>query len=240
MKINVAIPTHWRSDIIKEKTLFLLRWLWYDITIFANPKWEEDKYKEELWNAYKIVEIGKFTTMWALRNEILSYYKEWDMVLMIDDDIWNLYNVSNHKLFQMTPTEIQNLIEQWFWMCEASWYKLRWLYPSNNPMCMSNIIKYDKFIIGCFMWIIKSNLQFDNNINCKEDYDFTIQNVLKHGWVIRFEWYCTDNKYWITEWWLQATWRTDQWDIKKIKQKRWKIIRDNPKRPNEILLNFKR
>ncbi len=116
----------------------------------------------------------------------------------------------------------------------------RWVYPSNNSMCMKDIIKYNKFIIGCFMGIIKTDLRFDSNINCKEDYDFTIQNVLRFGWTLRFEWISTDNKYAITKWWLQdfdRNWNHAK-DIKTLKQKRWAIIKDNPKRPNEILLNF--
>lgn len=240
--IKVAIPTHGRSDAILEKTLFLLSWLWYEVTLFANPKGEKEKYEQLLGPAYNIVEIDTFTTMGALRNEILSHYSEWEKVLMIDDDIWTLYKIYGKKLFQLTKDEIRDLIEQGFGMCEASWYKLRWLYPSSNSMCMKDIIKYDKFIIGCFMWIIKSDITFDEKINCKEDYDFTIQNIVKFWGVIRFEWVCTDNKYAITKWGLQSTEReSNHWkDIQRLKQKRGDLIKDNPKRPNEILLNFKK
>lgn len=237
--IKVAIPTHWRSDTILEKTLFLLSGLWYDITLFVNPKEQAQEYRERLWEAYKIVGLD-FTNMWTLRNDILWYYNDWDKILMVDDDIWTLYKLYWKKLLQMTKNEVSELVEQWFWMCESAWYSLRWVYPSSNAICMRDIITYDKFIVWCFMGIIKSDINFDRDIHCKQDYDFTIQNIVKFWWAIRFENICTDNKYEKTKWWLQGKSRNHEESIRKLKQKRWGIIKDNPKRQNEILLNFKR
>lgn len=238
MDIKVAIPTHWRSDMIEEKTLFLLRNLWFDITIFANPFWEARKYEEVLWDRYKIVEIEEFETMWKLRNDILDYYQDWDKILMIDDDVSMMYKLSWKKKLQMTDKELMELIEQWFGLCEASWYKLWWVCPTTNPLSMNEKIKYNKFIIGTFMGIIKTDLRFDPNINNKEDYDFTLQNIVKFGGTIRFDWVCTDNKYLKTKWWLQDAPRTQGRDVLRLKAKRWDKVIIREDKEWEILLNI--
>ena len=238
MDVKVAIPTHWRSDMIEEKTLFLLRNLWLDITIFANPFWEARKYEEVLWDKYKIVEIEEFTTMWKLRNDILDYYEDWDKILMIDDDVKIIYKlVAKHKALHITDKELLETIEKWFWLCEASWYKLRWIYPSNSRLCMSNTIWYNKFIVGTMMWIIKTDLRFDPKINNKEDYDFTLQNIQRFGWTIRLNDIAASNCYWKTKWWLQDAPRTQTRDILRLKAKRWDKITIRADKEWEILLN---
>lgn len=238
MEFKIAIPTHWRSDIIWQKTLSLVKNLWAEVTIFVNPAWEKELYEKELGKGYNIVEIKEFTTMWKLRNEILSYYKEWDWILMLDDDVSTMYKLQDNNKVPITDEEFIDLIEQWFWMCEASWYKLRGVNSSQNPLCMKNVIKYDKFIDWTFLWIIKSELRFDDQINNKEDYDFTIQNVKAYWGAIRFDRICTDNKYLATKWGLQNRPRTQEKDIARLEMKWGKIIKRNPKKAEEIFIRL--
>lgn len=241
--IKVAIPTHNRADLIQEKTLKLLKGLDFDITIFANPKGEGQKYTH-LW--YKVVEIEEFTTMGKLRKQILNNYEIWDKILMIDDDIWALREliVKDGKpwLKTLEPKVLKMFIENGFYYLEKYWFKLFWIYPSENPFFMDYKISDRKFIIWCFMWIIKTDINFDERINWKEDYDFTLKNIVKFGWCLRFDWINTDNKYGITKGGLQQNdkrIKNAQIDIAILKSKRGNFIKNNPKRQNEILLNIK-
>ena len=242
MNFKIAIPTHWRADIIKQKTLSLIKDLWAEITIFANPCWEKGKYYQFLWKEFNIVEIPTFTTMGKLRNDILDYYNEWDKILMLDDDVSKIYKLcfKNGKpnKEEISTNEFLELIEQWFGMCESIWYKLRGVNSSQNPLCMKNVIKYDKFIDWTFLWIIKSKLRFDDQINNKEDYDFTIQNVKAYWGAIRFDRICTDNKYLATKWGLQNSPRTQEKDIVRLDMKWGKIIKRNPKKAEEIFIRL--
>lgn len=240
MKIKVAIPSHNRVDILKNKALKLLEWMDCEITIFANPKWEAEKYRKEF-PGLRIIEIAEFKWMGKLRAEILNHYQEWDFVLMIDDDIWELKRLEWKKLVKISKEESQDFIRIAFIKCLQWWNKLWGVCPTDNAFFMSDKIFRNKFIIGCFMWIIKSDLNFDDNIFGKEDYDFTLQNILTYWWVDRHDYIATDNKYWTTKWGLQDTKRASiaQKDISILKSKYGSIIRDNPKRPNEILLNLK-
>lgn len=220
----------------------MIKDLWAEITIFANPYWEKAKYSKFLWNRFNIVGIPTFTTMWKLRNDILSYYNEGERILMLDDDISKIYKLcfKNGKAGRETIStqEFLEVIECWFGMCESAWYKLRWIYPSANPLCMKDVVSYNKLIIGTVMGIIKSKISFDENVNCKEDYDFTIQNVLTFWWTIRFDYLCHDNKYAKTKWWLQDAPRSQQKDIAILEKKWWNIIKRNPKKIDEIFIKF--
>lgn len=238
MDVKVAIPTHWRCDTIQEKTLFVLRNLWLDITIFANPFWEARKYREVLWDKYNIVEIEEFVNMPKLRNDILDYYKDWDKILMIDDDISIISKlVRKWKSLHITDKELKDLIEQWFWLCEASWYKLWWIYPNDSRLCMSNTIWYNKFIIWAFMGIIKTHLRFDEKIRFKSDYDFTLQNIAVYWWTIRFNNISTNNDYLRTKGWLQTASRSQTMSILRLKAKWWDKITIRSDKEWEILLN---
>ncbi len=240
MKIKVAIPSHNRVDILKNKALKLLEWMDCEITIFANPKGEAEKYRKEFPDL-RIIEIAEFNWMGKLRAEILNHYEEGDFILMIDDDIGELKILVWKKIESMSKKISQEFIVKAFNHLKNTWNYLWWICPTDNAFYMSEKICRNKFIIGCFMGIIKTDLNFDSEIYWKEDYDFTLQNILTYWWADRHDYIATDNKYWTTKGGLQDTKRANiaQRDIQLLKNKYWDIIRDNPKRPNEILLNLR-
>ena len=230
MKINIAIPSHNRVDMLKEKTLKLLEWLW-EITIFANPKGEADKYRKEFPDI-RIVEIEEFSWMGKLRADILSHYQEWDYILMVDDDIWELKQLTTGKckLRTLDKQAVYQFIYQAFDALQEKGKKLWGVCPTDNPFYMSDKVCNNKFIIWCFMGLIKTDLEFDPEIYWKEDYDFTMQNILCFGWVDRYDYITTDNKYWTTKGGLQDTSRANiaQRDIQVLKSKYGSMIKDNP------------
>lgn len=240
--IKIAIPTHKRIDIIESKVLKLLEWLDYETTIFPNPSEDIPEYKKLLWDRYNIVDLWEYKSIWNFRHKMLDYYKEWDRILMIDDDIGKLYTKHWDTINECDSKTKKNIIETMFDYIDVRWQKLRWVYPVNNPFFMWDRISKNKFLINCFMGIIKTELNFDKNLYSKEDYDFTLQNIVKYGWVSRLDFVTTDNKYWKTKGWLQAnpirTEKTEQ-DIVYLEQKWRDLIKRNTKRPWEILFNFR-
>ncbi len=97
------------------------------------------------------------------------------------------------------------------------------------------------FIIASCMLVKPNPLRFDTQFTTKEDYDYTLQHIQKYGGVIR----CNDlmptfghytNRGGVVEY---RTPEVEQENIRKLKAKWGKSVRDNPRRPNEILLHVK-
>lgn len=103
-------------------------------------------------------------------------------------------------------------------------------------------LKERAFVVGDFMVIAPSAPRFDETLRLKEDYDFTLQHLAKHGRVARLDW-------------VLATWRhgtnaggavevrtaaLEQESIARLRAKWGKVVVANPKRPNEVLLKFPR
>lgn len=104
-------------------------------------------------------------------------------------------------------------------------------------------ISHKKFCVGSFL-VIRSNtdLRFDPNLTLKEDYDYTLQHIFKYGKIARFNNILASFSHYSNKGGVVGyrNNRREQYNINYLKKK-WgtEIIKDNPKRPNEILLKVK-
>lgn len=98
------------------------------------------------------------------------------------------------------------------------------------------------FIVGDFIVVDMScGLFFDEKLRLKEDYDYTLQHLKQHGGVVRVncilaEFLHRTNKGGAVDF---RTAEREQEAIAYLKAKWPGLIKDNSKRPNEILLNLK-
>jgi hypothetical protein len=192
MKINICIPTFGRSEI---KTLKILSaFNKEDITIFPNNYGNDineecDKLKLK-YPEYKIVGLNT-KGIGEARNGILDYHKIGERILMFDDDVEKFYRLGlkglKKSLVEMNPEEIKTFVEDAFNKIEKFETKLWGIYPVENAFYMSQKLNPKGFIIGTVSGIIKSQLRYDPEVSFKEDYDFTIQHILKFKKVCRFE-----------------------------------------------------
>lgn len=245
--IKIAIPTHWRSKTIIEDTLKIVKQFnkdTFEIYIFPNPIEETEKYTHLGSDNIYVVWLP---TKWILqtRNQILEYFNEWDEIFFMDDDItWAFiwYNKNNKWVKQdLSINQIEQAITKWFKDIKEKGLKLFWFYPVQNAFFMSKTIKVNQFIIASAFGMIKTDLKFDENLPLKEDYDFTIQNYIKYGWAIRYNYITFKAKHYTNAWWCQTERNDNREKIScdYLKQKWWDFIKENPKRENEILLNLK-
>ena len=79
---------------------------------------------------------------------------------------------------------------------------------------------------------------FDENLQVKEDYDFTIRNIVLLGGVIRFDNYTVEAKHYTNPGGCQEFRKEEvEREATQYLLKRWpKWIKLNPKRENEVLI----
>ena len=190
----VAIPSYKRADILKNKTLKLLKEQKIPknkIDIFVANEEEANIYKNTLNKYYNNIIVGVKGCA-AIRNFITNYYKLGTKIVSIDDDIEDIqelhfYDQENKKANGSIwkKPKLQNLIFLGFMECIKNNCSLWGVYPVTNYFFMNLNITYDlKFILGNFFGYI--NKGFQVNVNTKDDYERTIQNYIEYGKVVRF------------------------------------------------------
>ena len=109
-------------------------------------------------------------------------------------------------------------------------------YNANRPLHTK------AFILGDFMLTASDcDLRFDEGLRLKEDYDFTLQHLKRWGVVARRNDVLADFAHRSNSGGAvrYRTPETEQAAIAHLKRKWGKRIRDNRKRPNEILLDLR-
>lgn len=228
-----AIPSKGRSGKVKTLDLFP------EAIVFVEPQ-EFNEYQDAYPNVQSIRQNDKGIAF--ARNVILERYCK-ENIVMLDDDISGVQKLEKGKLVTMNRKEIDVFIESAFKSIKKIGTKLWGIYPVPNAFYMDNSASPCGFIIGTMFGVIP-DLRFDENLNTKEDYDFTIQHIKKFGKVLRYnnitikaDHYnnsggCVDQR--------KKNPEIEKEVVDKLKKKWPGIVRDNPKREGEILLNFRK
>ncbi len=98
------------------------------------------------------------------------------------------------------------------------------------------------FIVGDLIRVTPCDLLFDERMTLKEDYDYTLQHVVKHGCVARVNGLLPHFLHRTNSGGAVAdrTPALEQENIAFLKDKWGAVIQDNPRRPDEILLKIPR
>lgn len=176
------------------------------------------------------------------RNAILKFFKKGDFIIMLNDDIKGFKKLnSKKKLDSMSNKEIKDFFINAFTNCQFNDCNLWGVYPVPNGFYMKNRINNKGFIIGTCMGIIVEDMIFDESMHTKEDYDYTLQNIIKHKKVLRFDnitCYAThaEKKGGGCSYAYQDGIYNNDFNI--LCNKWGSLIKINPKRENEILINI--
>jgi hypothetical protein len=120
--------------------------------------------------------------------------------------------------------------------------KLGGAAPTSNPF-YANVerpVHPSAFIVGDFIAVAPCDLRFDEDMTLKEDYDYTLQHLMKYGTVARrndvlMTFLHRKNVGGAVE---VRTPELEQANIAMLKAKWPQFIADNPRRPDEILLKL--
>jgi hypothetical protein len=190
MKINIAIPSYKREQILVTKTLAYLYntnvprdW----ITIFVADRNELRRYQKVIRGINLIVGVP---TLKGQRAFIRNYYKKDDWVFNIDDDIEGIYRAvtSNNKDLQLV-TDLKSFLMEGFTTCKKFNLSLWGVSAVINAFFMyGKMPTFDlKYICGgAYGEIIDKDKFLDVQLEDKEDFERSIRHYIKCNAVLRF------------------------------------------------------
>ena len=202
MDYVIAIPSYKRSDVLKKKTLAMLKLYKIPtnkIHIFLANKKEHDEYKKALEpkSCNKLI-VGK-PGIKNIRNFMSQYFNEGQQIVYLDDDIGKIWECRNsgdpndkkgNKLSEIKS--LDTFIKKAFKLSRKTGFKNWSVYPRDNAFFMKptehkNHVTTDlRFLMGGFHGVINCKKAEVRTIGDKEDYERTIKYFLNDGGVIRF------------------------------------------------------
>lgn len=163
--------------------------------------------------------------------------------VQISDDCTGLAWTTGNLRAQVQPITLRQAVAHMGYALAQTGYRLAGAMPTSNPFYAAPLkVQTKHFIVGDLMMIKSgSEVRFDEGMDLKEDYDFTCAHVRRYGGVARVGSLLASFDH-RTNAGGAVAYRTaerEQAAIAHLKKKWPGWIKDNPKRPNEILLKVK-
>ena len=198
---KVAIPSYKRSDVIMDKSLAVLRRggvALSDIYVFVVHD-EEEAYRTAC-PGYQII-VGLLGLI-EQRAFIQGFFSEQDTILMMDDDIEQIWRPIDSKTKEPI-TDIPGLISQMKVRMTSEGVTICGVYPCNNlKFALGNkeITTDFRYIVGAF-YLIRNLRLPDVQLDARgdpashEDKIRTIKYYQKEGKTLRYNWVQIKTKY---------------------------------------------
>lgn len=203
--------------------------------IFCVKNGEGDLYREN--GCKNVYETGKLVES---RNFALQHaYDKGVYCVQLSDDFKKARFNTNFS--EKADIHLDEAIEVLLKVAQESKYNLIGIPPTGNDFFAKSMTAINTFCIGdCF--VAKPTLiRFDEKLTLKEDYDFTLQHI-QNGGVMRYQKFIFEFSHYTNKGGA-VSYRNEAEEtinIDYLKSKWGNIIRDNPKRKNEILLRLKK
>lgn len=163
--------------------------------------------------------------------------------VQISDDCTGLAWTANNLRAGVQPITLRQAVAHMGRALAQTGYWLAGAMPTANPFYAAPFkVQTQHFIVGDLIMVkCGSDLRFDTRLRLKEDYDFTCAHIRRYGGVARVGSLLASFDH-RTNAGGAVSYRTaeaEQEAIALLKLKWGDWIKDNPKRPNEILLKVK-
>jgi hypothetical protein len=211
----------------------------HDVTIVVNTKKEAEEYTRHYMCEILVSNVEGITLN---RNWILDHFGLGKRIITLCDDVKGLFRLNGKNVYKLDSRCFYRMCNSGFEDCEKYGTKLWGVYPIKNHFFMSESLSPNNFIIGTFSGIIISDIRMDNQMILKEDYDFTIKHILKYKKVLRYNYYAVEASHYKNKGGC-VDYRNDSAErqsINRLLELYPNYVRENPKRPNEILLTFRK
>lgn len=203
-----------------------------------NPVWyvgdgEGGEYRHM--GAERVVEAG---SLCRARNRALDD-ADGDMCVEISDDVKRIGWADDKTTVR--PITLAATLQHLADALEMTGAHLAGVAPTANPFYSSPRIHPTGFIVGDLIAVApRCGLRFDETFTLKEDYDYTAQHLAEHGQVARLDQIMATFEHRTNRGGAVAyrTTAEEQDNIVRLKAKWPEAIRDNPRRPNEILFRW--
>lgn len=235
-KVKIGIISHHRPHNVE----FMHSLVGTKVTWYVGEGEKQD-YEAE---SATVVEGGGMTES---RNRALEdAWKEGKAAVLLADDIRKIQKVSVLGVKKnVKDISFVEAVEYMYDNLEKTGLYLAGVPPTDNEFFFNekSLYSFNTFVIGDFIVVKKCDLHFDTQFKTKDDYDYTLQHIQKYGGALR----CNSllisilhygNKGGVVD---IRTPEFEQDAIARLKKK-WgtNTIKDNPRRPNEILLRVKK
>jgi hypothetical protein len=174
----------------------------------------------------------------AARNVALdhAFYEDYYCV-QVSDDLGRLSRAHGKKRLDLAvPTAIEWLVDA----LARSHARLGGIAPTDNPYFSRKLMSRTAFVVGDLIVVKPTPLRFDEALKLKEDYDYTLQHLRQYGEVLRADFILATFKHYTNKGGAVDA-RTPQVEQETIAYllKKWPtFLKLNPKRENELLLNW--
>jgi len=253
--MKICIPSYNRPNV--ESLKILTAFNQGDVYIFVNNYDTEENldracndYIRELPKEFEHANIVPLMTKGipSVRNAILNYFSKDEQLLILDDDVIAIQELYTNpvklkkELMDLSTYEIKDFIKEAFEVTEANNAKLWGVSPVPNAFYMSNKLNNKGFVIGSFYGVINNKLRYDEELPLKEDYDFTLKNIIEYKKIVRFDAYTVKARHYDNAGGCvdirKANPELEEECFFKLLSRYPNLVRINPKRPNEILLKI--
>lgn len=185
--------------------------------------------------AVNVIEAGSLI---EARNKALEHaFEQNKSCVQLSDDLTKLFIVNDD--LSLEQISVEDAVKLMKTICDSTGFKLAGVAPVPNTFYYDpkKPVKTHHFIVGDFIYIQPSKPRFDNDLLLKEDYDFTAQHIHNYGGVARCDFIFAHFKHRTNAGGVVAyrTPEIEQQSIALLKSKWGDAIKDNPRRPNEIL-----
>jgi len=203
------------------------------------PDEDIDAYQQA--GAASVVGCGPYPGLSEARNRALddAFAAELPCV-QTDDDLTGVRRAYSPK--HTEPMLFRDATSLMLRRLEASPYRLAAIAPTPNAYFYRRPITTHAFCIASFCAVLPSPERFDTALRVKEDYDFSLQHMVKYGGVARCDDILANYKHYRNAGGAVG-YRSDIVEQEAIAtlRRRWgDWVRLNPRRVNEVLLNVKR
>lgn len=176
------------------------------------------------------------------RNTILDYFPTGTKIIMLDDDINSIKKLINNELVSIeTREDFEKLIHYGFSLVARHKTAGFGLYPVCNAYFMNNKYQSRSVVIGTLFAVINTDLRFNREADTKEDYEYCCETIKRFGGFIRLDNYTCDAQH-RTKGGCEKFWLNEEKNIrnaKRIVMMYPDIVKHNPRRPGEIIMNKK-
>jgi len=227
-KVYVGVISHKRAKNVPKMEKLCGPMTWYV------GDGEAQAYK--IMGATNVIESGGLCRS---RNAILDDAFAHDLpAIELSDDLRRLEIASNKA--EKKEASLDDAVTLMFNALETSGASMAGVAPTSNAFFFNpnKPIHTSAFVVGDFIMVKPTTLRFDEELRLKEDYDYTLQHLMKYGVIARCNAVLATfahrtNKGGACDY---RTSELEQQTIRQLKDKWPGMLKDNPKRKDEILL----
>ena len=163
--------------------------------------------------------------------------------IQLSDDLKKLRRAISNKNKEAAQISFAAAVDTLATAAQANGARLAGCAPTDNAFYFNpdKPVHSTAFIVGDFILVYPCQLRFDDELPLKEDYDYTLNHLSAFGRVARCNSILASFAH-RTNAGGAVAYRTDaleQQAIQHLKSKWGDAIKDNPRRPNEILMRWK-